>query len=628
MAHERLKPAYTFDEDRLKQLRQIAPEAFADGKINWETLKESLGEYLENEESEEHFGLFWPGKREARRLASIPSTGTLVPVYGEGLKAGGTPDDDGKNDSRNIFIEGENLEVLKILQKSYAGKIKMIYIDPPYNTGNDFVYDDNFTEPLQEYLRRTGQVDEEGRTLTTNKQSDGRFHSNWLSMMYPRLRLARNLLKDDGVIFVSIDDNESANLNLILNEIFGEENFRAQISWQKKYSVSNNFKGIASIRDIIYVYSKSESFENGFIPRTEESRSRYINPDDDPRGPWKPVDYWNQASPDQRPNLVYEIVNPNTSNVIVPEKKAWKYSKEVHEEHVRQNKIWWGSKGENTVPALKLFLSEVRDGLIPNNWWPHQDAGHTDEAKKELEELFPEGAPFDTPKPIRLIERMMVVAGVKSGDIFLDFFGGSGSTGHAIFKKNVEEESEIRFVIVQMPEGVEQKSNANKLGLFNISKICGERLRRASQKYNSTQREERKIDIGFKTFSLYHSHYKSWQNYNGQDVFQLETLFSKFENPLIDNWTEEGLLTEVMLLEGFPLDSQIEKLPEYSTNKIHKVSSDFHEHSLLVCLDDKIQAATIQQLDLKGNDVFICLDQAINDQDKLRLSDKGVIKTI
>src|SRR5690606_17436527 len=224
--HERLKPEYLFDEEKIKQLKQIAPECFEDGKINFQTLRENLGDWVQEEDQEiEHFGLSWPGKKEARKMASTPSQGTLEPVYGEGLKADGTPDTDGVNDSKNIFIEGENLEVLKILQKSYAGKIKMIYIDPPYNTGNDFVYDDDFTEPLQEYLRRTGQVDEEGKTLTTNKRSDGRFHSKWLSMMYPRLRLARNLLSNDGSIFISIDDNEVHNLRAIMNEIFGEENF-------------------------------------------------------------------------------------------------------------------------------------------------------------------------------------------------------------------------------------------------------------------------------------------------------------------------------------------------------------------------------------------------------------------
>ena len=252
MPIEKLRPTYSFDEERIKELNRIVPEVFADGKINWEVLKEALGEYLEDEKGQvEHFGLFWPGKKEARRAAALPPEGTLEPIYGEGLKADGTPDTDGINDSSNIFIEGENLEVLKILQKSYAGRIKMIYIDPPYNTGNDFVYDDNFTEPLQEYLRRTGQIDGEGKPLTTNKKADGRFHSRWLTMIYPRLILARNLLENSGLIFVSIDDNEINHLRTILNEIFGEENFQQEIVWKNKYGPGAQTKGFGNLHEYI-----------------------------------------------------------------------------------------------------------------------------------------------------------------------------------------------------------------------------------------------------------------------------------------------------------------------------------------------------------------------------------------
>ena len=257
MAHERLRPQYFFDQERIDQLKQLAPECIEDGKINFETLRQNLGDWTQNEEDPEleHFGLFWPGKRDARRAAAIPPQGALEPVWGDGLKADGTPDTDGENDSKNVFIEGENLEVLKLLQKSYANKIKMIYIDPPYNTGNDFVYDDDFTEPLQEYLRRTGQVDEEGKPMTTNKRSDGRFHSKWLSMMYPRLRLARNLLREDGVIFVSIDDNEVNNLKILLNEIFGEENFISQLVWSG--GRKNDSKFISVSHEYVLCFVKS-----------------------------------------------------------------------------------------------------------------------------------------------------------------------------------------------------------------------------------------------------------------------------------------------------------------------------------------------------------------------------------
>ncbi|MCL4483360.1 MAG: site-specific DNA-methyltransferase, partial [Bacteroidetes bacterium] len=262
MAHEKLRPDYLFDETKIAQLKQLAPECFEDGKINFTTLSQNLGDWRLDEEDPklEHFGLFWPGKRDARKAAALPPEGTLEPVWGDGLKSDGTPDSDGVNDSKNIFIEGENLEVLKLLQKSYAGKIKMIYIDPPYNTGNDFVYDDDFTEPLQEYLRRTGQVDEEGKAMTTNKRSDGRFHSKWLCMMYPRLRLARNLLRDDGVIFVSIDDNELSNLSLILNEVFGPENFLATFIIQSNPRGSQSIKSVASTHEYLLTFAKNFEF--------------------------------------------------------------------------------------------------------------------------------------------------------------------------------------------------------------------------------------------------------------------------------------------------------------------------------------------------------------------------------
>lgn len=292
MPHTRLRPNYTFDQERLAQLKAVVPEAFADGKIDWDTLREILSDHLEDQ-SVEHFGLSWPGKREARKLASQPSRGTLTPVPGEGIN---------EDTTRNIFIEGENLEVLKLLLKSYAGRVKMIYIDPPYNTGNDFIYSDDFTEPLESYLRRTRQADEEG-LLTSNPKSSGRFHSNWLSMMYPRLLVARHFLRNDGLIFVTIDDNELHNLRNIMDEIFGAENFLANVSWEKRYTRSNNAKLFYSLKDSILVYRASSSITVLREPRTEKSDSIYSNPDNDPRGPWTTSSYVNPATKDQRPNL-------------------------------------------------------------------------------------------------------------------------------------------------------------------------------------------------------------------------------------------------------------------------------------------------------------------------------------
>ncbi len=300
-------------------------------------------------------------------------------------------------DNRLIF--GDNLLVLKALEQEFTGKVKCIFIDPPYNTGSAFEHYD-----------------------------DGVEHSIWLGLMRDRLEILRNLLAEDGSIWITIDDNEAHYLKVMCDEIFGRSNYKSTITWQRKYSVSNNFQGIATICDFILVYAKNDKFKNNLLPRTEESSARYSNPDNDSRGPWKAVDYLNQATPEKRPNLCYDIINPNTGSTVKNTKKAWKYDPQTHKKHVDENRIWWGKDGNNTVPALKLFLSEVRDGMTPHNWWPHDEVGHTDEAKKEVIRLYGNQNVFDTPKPERLIKRILEIA-TNPGDLVLDSFAGSGTTG-------------------------------------------------------------------------------------------------------------------------------------------------------------------------------------------------------
>jgi adenine-specific DNA-methyltransferase len=304
----------------------------------------------------------------------------------------------------NILIHGDNLLALKALEHEFAGKVKCVFIDPPYNTGSAFTHYD-----------------------------DGLEHSLWLSMMRDRLELLRRLLANDGSLWITIDDNEAHYLKVLCDEIFGRENYRTTITWQKKYSVSNNFQGIASISDFILVYSKTDQFQNNLLPRTEDSVARYSNPDNDPRGPWKAVDYLNQATPEKRPNLCYDIRNPHTGLVIKNTKKAWKYEPEIHKQHVVEDRIWWGKDGTNTVPSLKLFLTDVRDGMTPHNWWPHEEVGHTDESKKESIALFGAQNVFDTPKPERLLRRILEISTDK-GDMVLDSFAGSGTTGAVAHK--------------------------------------------------------------------------------------------------------------------------------------------------------------------------------------------------
>lgn len=613
MAHERLRPDFLFDEEKINQLKQIAPECFEDGKINFDTLKQNLGDWTveDNREDVEHFGLFWPGKKEARRIASIPPEGTLEPVNGEGLKPDGTPDDDGQNDSKNIFIEGENLEVLKILQKSYSNKIKMIYIDPPYNTGNDFVYDDNFTEPVREYLLRTGQVDEEGQALTTNKKSDGRFHSKWLSMMYPRLRLARNLLTEDGVIFISIDDNEVHNLRALLNELFGEENFIAEFVWKSRQNKDNRNITRASI-DHEYVLCYGKKIRGG-----QRDKSQYTNPDNDPRGPWASANMVGLLPEDQRPNCHYDLVDPATNINYGKPKMGWRYDQNTMSELIRDNKILW-PKDKNGRPRRKKFLSELKENYAGYS----SIIGHkvyTKDGTKEVEELFGFKA-FDFPKPTSILEEL-IEQGCEEDGIILDFFAGSNSTGHAIFKLNAKKHNTRRFITVQIPEKINTDSIQFNKGFESLTKISSERLRLAAK--------ETKSGDGFKYFTLKPSNFKKWFDPIDITVNELENKLDLFNsNPLVENSTSESLLFESILLEGFPLSSRIESDIKIGLNNIVRVSSSDINHSLMICLDNKLDSKLINNLVLKDNEIFICLDTAISNNDKLKLSDKGLIKTI
>ena len=616
MAHERLRPEYSFDQEKIDQLKQLAPECFEDGKINFETLRQNLGDWAQDEDDDtiEHFGLSWPGKRDARKLAAMPATGTLEPVYGEGLKPDGTPDTDGKNDSKNIFIEGENLEVLRILQKSYANRIKMIYIDPPYNTGNDFVYDDDFTEPVQEYLRRTGQVDEEGKPLTTNKRSDGRFHSKWLTMMYPRLRLARNLLKEDGLIFVSIDDNEVHNLRAIMNEIFGEENFIAELVWKSRQNKDNRNVTSASI-DHEYVICFGKKLRG-----SSRDRTQYKNPDNASRGDWASANMVGLLPENLRPNCHYDLINPESKVNYGKPKMGWRYDQNTMQKLIKENKILWPASSDGR-PRRKKFFSELNQKYTGFSTVIGKGI-YTKDGTEDLENLF-EDKVFDFPKPVNLLS-ILIEQGAGDVDdkdeIILDFFGGSASTAHSLIVSNIQNKFNRKFVIVQLPEEIESGHPAKKMKLNTISEIARERIKRVIKKEDCKD--------GFSLFKLFGTNYKTWQNVESSSVENLQkALEFHSESPLQKDWNVPKLLTETLLIEGFPLDSTIEK-EKLEGNTIHTVTHDSLETSLKICLDDKINEKLIATLDLKNNVTFICLDSAISNQDKLRLSDKGFIKTI
>lgn len=534
---------------------------------------------------QERYQFTWPDKKKSVVLANAPIAKTLRLDRSKSVGRDGTR---GGIDTENIYIEGDNLDALKLLQETYLGKVKMIYIDPPYNTGNDsFVYDDDSAISGDEFAERSGQYDENGNLLfdmRPNNESNGRFHTDWLNMLYPRLRIAKDLLSDDGVIFISIDENEIENLKKICDEIFGTQNFRTIITWQRKYSVSNNFKGLATICDYILIYSKSSNFQNNLLPRTTNSANRYSNPDNDPRGPWKAVDYLNQATASERPNLCYDIINPNTGVVIKNGTKAWKYDKQTHAKHVEENRIWWGLNGTNTAPALKLFLSDVRDGMTPHNWWPYEEVGHTQEATKEILDLLGCVA-FDYPKPLRFLKRILQIASDKDS-IILDFFSGSATTAHAVMQFNAEDGGNRKFIMVQLPEVCGETSEARKAGYSTICDIGEERIRRAGDKIRAETGAD--IDYGFRVFRV--------DSTNMEDVYytpaetKQDQLDFLAENIKPDR-TPEDLLFQVMLDLGILLSSSIEETV-IAGKKVFSVADGY----LLACFDKNVTEETVTEI--------------------------------
>ena len=454
------------------------------------------------EEGQERYAFTWPGKADAIRQSQTPSTATLRPCP---EKSRGRDGEDGSFDSDNIYIEGDNLEVLKLLQRGYHGKVKMIYIDPPYNTGHDFVYKDKFGDTIANYKEQAGLAGQ------SNPDTSGRYHSDWCSMMYPRLRLARELLSDDGVIFISIDDNEDRNLRILCDEVFGEANFVAQLIWERAYSPKNDAKYVSNSHDYVLVYGKSiERFVIGRLPRTEEANARYKNPDNDPRGVWKPSDLsvktYNAESD-------YPITTPSGRVVEPPAGRCWRLSRNAFRERLQDNRIWFGPDGDS-VPCIKRFLTELKfDGMAPTSIMFYKEVGHSQEGAKELVSLFDGKGYFDGPKPTKLLQRLMTLANLSDDDIVLDFFSGSATTAHALFVQQIEKDTAYKFVLVQLPELNDPSRDAAKNGYATLCDIGEERIRRAGDKIKAELAESNRQlklgeepktlpDVGFRVFTL------------------------------------------------------------------------------------------------------------------------------
>jgi adenine-specific DNA-methyltransferase len=535
--------------DKLAAISELFPNCVTESKgadgevkraVDFDQLRQELSATLV-EGPQERYQLNWPGKREALLTANAPIAKTLRPCRDESVDFDTT---------QNLFIEGDNLDALKLLQETYLNKVKMIYIDPPYNTGNDFIYEDDFAEDSDGYLERSNQKDAVGNRMVANTEANGRFHSDWLTMMYPRLKLARNLLREDGVIFISIDDNEVHNLRKSCDEVFGEDNFVANVVWEKKFAPQNDEKYISASHDHILVYARAKSgWRPNLLPRSEEALKKFKNPDNDFRGVWTSGDL---TSKTKAANHSYPITAPDGTIFSPPNGRQWAPSLTTYERWRAENRIWFGET-EDKVPRLKQFLSEIQNGVVPMTIWGHEDVGHTQSATQELKKLF-ETALFDSPKPINLIKRIVYLATNKD-DVVLDFFSGSSTTAHAIMQLNAENAGNRKFIMVQLPEVTHEKSEAAKVGYKTIAEISKERIRRAGKKIKQEKAlTAQDLDIGFRVLKIDSSNMKE-VFYTPDAVSQ--DLLSDQVNNIREDRTAEDLLFQVLLDWGVDLSLPI-----------------------------------------------------------------------
>jgi len=597
-------------DENIKRIGELFPNCLTErlneeGKpevaIDFDQLRQELSKDIV-EGAEERYQFTWPDKRNAIRLANAPTTDTLRPCREESVDFDNT---------QNLYIEGDNLQVMKLLRENYLGKIKMIYIDPPYNTGNDFVYNDNFDQDKQEYVHNSGQYDEEGYQLVANPESNGRFHTDWLNMIYPRLKVAKDLLSEDGVIFISIDDNEVENLRKVCDEIFGSHNFLAQIVWERAYAPINLKKHFSNSHDYILCYAKNMTLAicNG-LPRSAEQNNDYRNWDNDPRGVWK------AGNPSVGPAVeknIYEVTSPTGKTFLPPSGRSWLYSKERFLEMMADNRIYWGKDG-NSCWSPKMFLSEVKQGVTPMTIWKYTEVGHSQDATKALKALFDGHDYFDYPKSVELIKRCIQL--YSDSDCFiLDFFSGSATTAHAVMQLNAEDDGKRKFIMVQLPEKTDEKSEAYKAGYKNICEIGKERIRRAGKKIFEEQKAKQpdlfnkvggvNLDIGFRVLKLDSS--------NMQDVYYTPAEFNErdlFDDNIKPDRTEEDLLFQTMIELGIELSAKIEQ-QQIAGKTVWSVSDGY----LMACFDEEVNETTITEIARQQPYYFVMRDSSLaNDQ--------------
>ena len=673
-------------EERVEKLKQLIPDAFTEGKVDFEKLRQALGDLVDDRP--ERYSFTWAGKRDAIRLLQTPSRATLVPAQEESVNFDTT---------QNLFIEGDNLEVLKLLYKSYAGQVKMIYIDPPYNTGNEFVYPDNFTDPLDTYLELTSQTDGNGNFLTSNPETSGRYHSAWLSMMYPRLFVARQLLCEDGVIFISIDDHEAHNLRIIMNEIFGEENFIAQLVWEKGrkndaklFSVGHEYMMIyarsrATLRDLGTVWREPkpgareiwdkycqlrEEHENNDEVIEEELQAWYKDlPNGHPSkklsrykhidkfGPWRDRDIsWPGGG-----GPCYDVIHPVTKMPCKVPDAGWRFaSPEAMEKQIKLGLVVF-REDHTDPPFRKAHLRPVPDELDEDEdaEFSENGNGNGDDASlsigmqvmgsviykqsqvavKYLRNLLGKKL-FDNPKDHEVLARVInYCTKPNENEIVLDFFAGASSTAESILQLNHEDKNNLRFILVQLPEPIDESTttgkNALSIGLKTIADIGKERIRRVITKLSKDREGELKLkdrkqpeDMGFKVFKLAESHYRQWSGVEEKDPEKYANTMELFADPLLPGWKPLNIMYEVALKEGYSLTSTIEELKEVANNTVYRVTDQDKGQSFLICLDSELKSDTPKALNLDKDAVFICRDSALTDELAANVALQCHLKTI
>ena len=568
------------DRVRIEKIKELFPECVQetlgeDGKlhrtINTEILKVLLGQ--DASVGEERYEFDWVGKKEALIETNRPIRKTLRPLKGESLNWDAT---------ENVYIKGNNLDALKLLQGSYLNKIKVIYIDPPYNTGNDFVYRDNFAVSQEEYAEMSGTISDQGERMVRNTNANGRFHSNWCSMIFPRLSLARNLLCDEGMIFISIDDNEFHNLRNICDEVFGGANFVATIVWQKKYAATNDAKGFSTTHDYIVVYAKNiNKMTRNLLPRTAEQNAPYKHDDMDGRGLWRSdnllVRSFSQSG-------VYPIVNPNTGvEYYPPEGSCWRASRETMQQWLFENRIYFGKDGKG-APQLKRYLNEVQQGRVPVTWWPFEEVGHNDAANKEMKALFGTKTPFDTPKPTTLLKQIIRIASDKDS-VILDFFSGSATTADAVMQLNAEDGGKRKYIMIQIPEVCAKGSYGAKAGYQNICEIGLQRIKLAGEKVAA---EDSAVDVGCRVFEVDDSNMKDV--YYSADEYS-QDLLSLMESNIKEDRNDLDLLFGCLLEWGLPLSFP------YTTENIEGFTvHDYNNGDLVACFGENLPDTVIEKI--------------------------------